>query len=142
MSKFNEQSIRSIFAGQDPAEVIRRGASDFLKKAIANGERRDREARAHKYESNPELAVVISRVRDQPPLWCLRTHVAPVGKVEIYEESQASLIPELRHRITCALIRDNWCSPDEARKRAALMPVRVEHVLLRDSQRHEREWNR
>jgi hypothetical protein len=137
-----ELDVRKLLAGHDPAQVIRAGAKDLLETAIKNGLRREHEALAFKYETHPELSVFISQVNAKPPRWRLVTTVDPIGRIEVVEEREELLEPELRFRVAHALVSGSHCGAAEARTRAANMRVRKEHVLLRDSQRHDREWNR
>lgn len=138
-----ERDLRKLFSGDDPGRRLREGAADWLKRAEANGLKREQEALRHVYDTTVELVVTISQVTHDPPLWRLECEVQPVGKITLTDRDKNQLIPELRHHVAKKLpVAAPGVLPDTARKLAANMQVRANYVLLRDSQRHESEWNR
>jgi hypothetical protein len=140
-----KRDIRKLFGGDDPAKHIRAGAKDLMAKAIANGDRRDREALVYKYQSRPTLEVTVTQLRDNPPLWRMETVgdlIREHGPLAVQDTDRRLLEAELRYQASKILQRFSYVK-DAAEAAEWLARTKVEErglIVLADSQTRIGEW--
>lgn len=151
-----EVDLRALFAGDDPARRVREGAADLMDRALRNTERREREQALHKYTRRDTLPVRVEQVQYNPPLWRMTT-LCPLGDgipaVHVDERNPHHLEAEMRIKVRSALLQAGYfdkpgvtVAEQYQEASAWVSAMKIERsggvILLRDSQRHHREFNR